>query len=101
MKRGDNLKEQILKNIFERREEELYKITEEVKENLKKKAEIKMDIIKMIEQLNDDEIIKEMMRKSIEKYIEILNTEIAFYNEKFYKNGFKDGIKFVSELIQI
>lgn len=101
MKRGDNLKEQILTNIFERREEELYKITEDVKEILKKKTEIKMDISKIVQQLNDDEIIKEMIGKSIEKYIEISNIEIAFYNEKFYKKGFKDGIKFVSELIQI
>ena len=35
----------------------------------------------------------------VKKYIEYLNTENAYLNEKFYKNGFKDGLNLIMECI--
>lgn len=35
----------------------------------------------------------------IEDYIELINKDNAILNEKFYKNGFKDGVNLLIECI--
>ena len=40
--------------------------------------------------------IKDNITKSVEEYVETIDYENAYFNEKYYLNGLKDGIKLMS-----
>ena len=95
--------EKILQIIFDARAEDLAKIDEEDekfmekdKANRSKKYKyLKNQIGKIPYNLNK---LKESISESIEEYVEIIDYENAYFNEKYYLNGLKDGIKLMSEI---
>ena len=95
--------ERILKIIFEAREEDLARLDEE-DENFMQKDEanrnkkyyyIKNQLEKIPYSLKK---IKDNITKSIEQYVETIDYENAYFNEKYYLNGLKDGMKLMSEI---
>lgn len=42
--------------------------------------------------------IKDNIAKCVEDYVETIDYENAYFNEKYYLNGLKDGIKLMSEI---
>ena len=42
--------------------------------------------------------IKDNITKCVEDYAETIDYENAYFNEKYYLNGLKDGIKLMSEI---
>lgn len=89
----------MLNTILEVKEEKLYIR----KKNKKKRNRNKKyyEMIDYIENLNLKSSLenKEIIRL-IEKYIEQINVENCYMNEKFYKNGFKDGVNLVMECLK-
>ena len=41
---------------------------------------------------------KDSISKAIEEYVETIDYENAYFNEKYYLNGLKDGMKLVNEI---
>ena len=42
--------------------------------------------------------IKDSISKAIEEYVETIDYENAYFNEKYYLNGLKDGMKLINEI---
>ena len=95
--------EKILKIIFEAREEELAKLDKEDESfmekdeanRIKKYNYFRNQIEKIPYNLNK---LKECISKSVEEYVETIDYENAYFNEKYYLNGLKDGMKLMSEM---
>ena len=95
--------EKILEIIFEAREEELAKLDKEDKSFMEKDEAnrnkkyncLKKQIEKIPYNLNK---LKECISKSVEEYVETIDYENAYFNEKYYLNGLKDGMKLMSEI---
>lgn len=95
--------DEMLKIIFQSREDELIKLDKKDKEftnrdesNKKKKYYyLNNQLDKIPYNLKS---IKEGILKYLEDYIESINYENAYFNEKYYLNGLKDGIKLMSEI---
>ena len=91
------MKKSILNTILEAREEKLcarnYKKVKN--RNRNKKYYEMIDYIENLSLKSSFEN-KEIIRL-IEKYIEQINIENLHMNEKFYKNGFKDGVNLTIE----
>ena len=95
--------EKILKIIFEAREEDLARLDEE-DEMIMEKDEayrykkyyyLQNQLEKIPYSLNK---IKDNIKKAIEQYVETIDYENAYFNEKYYLNGLKDGMKLMSEI---
>lgn len=88
----------MLHTILEAKEEKLYARNNNKKRNKNKKY---YEMIDYIENLNLQSSFenKEIIRL-IEKYIEQINIENSHMNEKFYKNGFKDGVNLALECLR-
>lgn len=93
-----NLNKKILNTIFKNREEELYKNTYKSKIVNKNKNEKYYELINNIKnlKLKNDEDYKEIIN-CMDNYLELINRENAYLNERFYKSGFKDGMNLVLE----
>lgn len=95
--------ENILKLIYQAREEELASLNTEDKifmdkdeaNRTKKHYYLKKQINKIPFSLNN---IKDNIIKCVEEYVETIDYENAYFNEKYYLNGLKDGIKLMSEI---
>lgn len=95
--------ENILKLIYRAREEELARLNTEDKifmdkddtNRSKKYYYLKKQINKIPFSLNN---IKDNIIKCVEDYVETIDYENAYFNEKYYLNGLKDGIKLMSEI---
>ena len=100
---GNLEEEKILKIIFEAREEDLARLDEE-DENFMQKDEAnrnkKYDYLqKQLEKIPYSlKKIKDNITKAIEQYVETIDYENAYFNEKYYLNGLKDGMKLMSEI---
>lgn len=86
-----DVKDDILKDWIEFREENLSSMSEEDKKHFIYFEEISKRILNSIPNKN---------RKYVQKQLEILDRNIfdySFYwNEKYYRNGFCDGVQMVS-----
>lgn len=88
----------MLHSILETKEEKLYsKKFNRNMENIKKNKKY-YDMIDYIENLNLKSSFenKEVIRL-VEKYVEQIYLDNLRMNEKFYKNGFKDGVNLIFE----
>ena len=97
--------EKILKIIFEAREEELAKLDQEDEMFMgKDEANRNKKYCNLQKQLEKIPYglykIKDSISKSVEEYVETIDYENAYFNEKYYLNGLKDGIKLISEIKQ-
>lgn len=98
---SDIEKEAMLNKIFETRENDIAEITDKDKEFFKKekidlneKYKEILDIINNIP-LNKNEKVK--LIETIDEYLENNNYRNAYFNEKYYKEGFKDGMQLKME----
>lgn len=95
--------ENILKLIYQAREEKLASLNTEDKIFMKKDEAnrnkkhyyLKNQINKIPFSLNK---IKDNITKCVEDYVETIDYENAYFNEKYYLNGLKDGMKIMSEI---
>lgn len=95
--------EKILKIIFKAREEDLAKLDEDDEifmekdeaNRVKKYNYLKNQIEKIPYNLNK---LKDSISKSVEDYVETIDYENAYFNEKYYLNGLKDGMKLMNEI---
>lgn len=92
-----------LKIIFQSREDELVILDKKDKDFIKRdESNKKKKYYYLNNQLNkipyNLKSIKEGILKSLEDYIESINYENAYFNEKYYLNGLKDGIKLMNEI---
>ena len=95
--------EKILKIIFEAREEDLAKLDEDDEifmekdeaNRVKKYNCFKKQIEKIPYNLNK---LKDSISKSVEDYVKTIDYENAYFNEKYYLNGLKDGMKLINEI---
>lgn len=93
-------KKEVLDNLFESRETNLYVLTEEDKkkiENLTKNNDSYEKLFNVIEELSNDTNKLEKARNSLDSYIDKINIESSYENEKFYKIGFSDAINLLLE----
>lgn len=90
----------ILDLFFSQREDKIYQSTENEKELLQKKSE---DYSKIYIALDNIPEVFEETRKgietNIETYIDTLSSVQAMENEKFYKTGFSDAIKLITDCL--
>ena len=95
--------DEMLKIIFQAREESFANLDEADKEfmskdyaNRKKKYQhLKSQLDSIPYNLNKT---KEKISKAIENYVEAIDCESSYFTEKYYLNGLKDGIKLMSEV---
>lgn len=88
----------ILNTLFQVRDEELAIITKQDKENLQKvNQRIKQGELELKKKIN---CLPKVMKKdksniinSFYNYLEVLNERSAYYEQKYYKEGFKDAFK--------
>ena len=81
-------KKEVLDNLFESRETNLYVLTEEDKkkiENLTKNNDTYEKLFNVIEELSSDTNKLEKVRDSLDSYIDRINIASSYENEKFYK----------------
>ncbi len=81
-------KKEVLDNLFESRETNLYVLTEEDKkriENLTKNNDSYEKLFNVIEELSNDTNKLEKVRDSLDSYIDRINIAGSYENEKFYK----------------
>lgn len=81
-------KKEVLDNLFESRETNLYVLTEEDKrqiENLTKDNDTYEKLFNIIEELSSDTNKLEKVRDSLDSYIDRINIAGSYENEKFYK----------------
>ncbi len=93
-------KKEVLDNLFESRETNLYVLTEEDKkkiENLTKNNDTYEKLFNIIEELSSDTNKLEKVRDSLDSYIDRINIAGSYENEKFYKIGFLDAINLILE----
>lgn len=93
-------KKEVLDNLFESRETNLYALTEEDKkkiENLTKNNDTYEKLFNIIEELSSDTNKLEKVRDSLDSYIDRINIAGSYENEKFYKIGFSDAINLILE----
>ena len=95
--------ENMLKIIFEAREEDLARLDEE-DEIFMDKDEANRNkkyyyLKNQIENISDSSSeTKDEIIKTIEEYVEVIDYENAYFNEKYYLNGLKDGFKLLNEI---
>lgn len=97
-------KKEVLDNLFESRETNLYVLTEEDKkkiENLTKNNDTYEKLFNIIEELSSDTNKLERVRDSLDSYIDRINIAGSYENEKFYKIGFSDAINLLLECVRI
>lgn len=94
---SDVEKEDMLSKIFEIRENELAEINNKDKEFLKREQidlnETYKELLDIIENIPLNEKEKVKLIEKIDEYIEINNYRNSYFNEKYYKEGFKDGLQ--------
>lgn len=90
------MNQKILNKIFQAREEKLYENTYNSQTLRKNKYELYNKIINSIKDLHNN-VENNKIIHNIDDYIELINRENTYINEKFYKNGFKDGISLMWE----
>ena len=81
-------KKEVLDNLFESRETNLYVLTEEDKkkiENLTKNNDTYEKLFNIIGELSNDTNKLEKVRDSLDSYIDRINIAGSYENEKFYK----------------
>lgn len=81
-------KKEVLDNLFESIETNLYVLTEEDKkkiENLTKNNDTYEKLFNIIEELSSDTNKLEKFRDSLDSYIDRINIAGSYENEKFYK----------------
>lgn len=91
--------EKILDELYEKRYETIIKQVNRTKEN-QIIENTKDEIKKMIKQNIKDIEIKTLILEKFELLEEYGIEENIFYEKKFYKNGFADGISFRAEIKQ-
>ena len=101
----DFIDNSLLDTIYREREDSLYQHTEIDNENIN-------EITKNLPITYEDLLVairnlpphfnntREFILERLEGYIERQNSLIAYDNEKFYKNGFCDGIKIILETMK-
>ena len=97
-------KKEVLDNLFESRETNLYALTEEDKkkiENLTKNNDTYEKLFNIIEELSSDTNKLEKIRESLDSHIDRINIAGSYENEKFYKIGFSDAINLLLECVRI
>lgn len=95
---------EVLDNLFESRETNLYALTEEDKKrikNLTKNNDSYEKLFNVIEELSSDTNKLEKVRDSLDSYIDKINIAGSYENEKFYKIGFSDAINLILECVRI
>lgn len=95
---------EVLDNLFESRETNLYALTEEDKKrikNLTKNNDSYEKLFNVIEELSSDTNKLEKVRDSLDSYIDRINIAGSYENEKFYKIGFSDAINLILECVRI
>lgn len=95
--------DEMLKIIFQSRENELINLDKKDKDFINRdESNKKKKYYYLNNQLNkipyNLKSIKEGILKSLEDYIESINYENSYFNEKYYLNGLKDGIKLINEI---
>ena len=101
----DFIDNSLLDTIYREREDSLYQHTEidnkNIKEITKNLPITYEDLLVAIKNLPPHfNSTREFILEKLEGYIERQNSLIAYYNEKFYKNGFCDGIKIILEALK-
>ena len=101
----DFIDNSLLDAIYREREDSLYQHTEIDNENIKeitKNLPITYeDLLVAIKNLPSHfNNTKEFILERLEGYMKRQNSLIAYDNEKFYKNGFCDGIKIILEALK-
>ena len=92
---------EILEKIFEAREEELAKITEQDKIVMKEMKRLeKHDLLnKQINQIPKEFLeLKKSILKLLDNYITSIDNEGVYFNKKYYIEGFKDAMKLKEEI---
>lgn len=91
----------MLHTILEVKEEKLYARNNKKKSQNRNKNKKYYEMIDYIENLNlQSSFENKEIISLIEKYIEQINIENLHMNEKFYKNGFKDGVNLAFECLR-
>ena len=95
---GENNK--ILNEIFLSREEKICSISKEEKQKIKelKKENYSYEkLMQFVDKTTDDKLVKEVIKSSLESYIDGINIVGAYENKKFYETGFIDGVNLMIE----
>ena len=101
----DFIDNSLLDAIYREREDSLYQHTEIDNENIKKITKnlpiTYEDLLVSIKNLPPHfNNTREFILERLEGYMKRQNSLIAYDNEKFYKNGFCDGIKIILESLK-
>lgn len=102
----DLICDSVLKKWFQAREEELAVIDENDKEFLKQddanrsmKQKLLFNELEKIEFKSED--VKKKVFKLLEEYVDAIDYQCSYFNEKYYFEGLKDGINLYIELLYI
>lgn len=84
----------ILNTLFEARDEEIATITSKDKEELKEtNSRLKQKESELKEIINKNENQARIILDLFYEYLELSNKKNAYYDQKYYKAGFKDAVE--------
>lgn len=86
----------MLDEIFNARVETVASVTKEEQEKINE-AKTKIDIEDAFENATDNEIKK--IEELIDTAIENMSYEMGYFEEKYYKTGFADGVRLIMECV--
>lgn len=83
----------ILNTLFEARDEEIATITLKDKEELKEtNSRLKQKESELKEIINENKNQARIILDLFYEYLELSNKKNAYYDQKYYKSGFKDAV---------
>lgn len=97
-----NVEKTVLNELFECREENLSTLTEYDKKRIKRLVtnnDTYQMLLDKIDKLSDDQKAKQVVKDSLDSYIDRINVIGAYENEKFYNIGFMDAMNLIFECI--
>ena len=86
----------MLDEIFNARVETVVSVTKEEQEKTNE-AKTKIDIEDAFENATDNEIKK--IEELIDTVMENMSYEMGYFEEKYYKTGFADGVRLIMECV--
>lgn len=86
--------------LFEKKEEDLYEVTPKDKLILKEIKDNSVNLEDILNLIKNSNVNYKDFLEKIESYLDDINIESYYWNQKLYKYGFIDGVRLMIECLE-
>lgn len=86
--------------LFEKKEEDLYEVTPKDKLILKEIKDNSVNLEDILNLIKNSNVNYKDFLEKIESYLDDINIESSYWNQKSYKSGFIDGVRLMIECLE-